>query len=55
MGKMKGKGVGLDSKCAGVKILEIKSFSGSSRSGLAGRAEFNQKTCLINFSLPYAS
>ena len=48
---MKGEGVVFDSKCVGVELSEIiKSFHGSSRSGLAGRKELNKETCLINFS-----
>lgn len=51
VGKVKGEGVVFDNKWAGVEISEIiKSFHGSSRSGLVGRTELNKETCLINFS-----
>lgn len=57
VGKMKGKKVVFNSyKCAGVESSEIiKSFHGSSRSGLDGRTELYMVTCLINSSLPYTS
>lgn len=48
---MKSKGLVFDRKCAGVETSEIiKSFHGSSKSGLADGTEFNKETCLINFS-----
>lgn len=48
---MKGKGVVFDTKCVGVEFSEIiKSFHGSSRSGLAGREELYKEAHLINFS-----